>query len=41
MYVPVFWEERYTYAIQKIWNRERLGATWVEGMQLGGGGGGR
>ena len=39
MYVPVFGEDRYMYTIQEI-KRAWLGATTVDGMQPGRGGGG-
>ena len=37
MYVPVFWEERYMYAIPKI----ETGKVGWKALQLGGGGGGQ
>ena len=38
MYTPIFWEESYKYAIQKI-ESGKVERTWVEGMYLGGGAG--
>ena len=38
MYLPIFEEERYMYAIQKK-ESGKVGRTWVEGMHLEGGGG--